>query len=243
MEIRRFYVDTGDISDGIITVKGDEFVHMTKILRHKVGYKIVVNNNFDGYDYYAVITDIGKDSARAEIVEKVINDTDTSVDITLMQALPKGDKSDFIAQKATELGIKKIIFFISEFTAEKKFNLDRIRRITLEACKQCGRAFVPSVETVYAINELPIGEYDKVILMNEHERKISLSDIAIEKDTAKVALIVGSEGGFSTNEVSEFMAKGALSVSLGKRILRAETASIVAMSIVMYKLGEMDINN
>lgn len=243
MEIRRFYVDTGDISDGIITVKGDEFVHMTKILRHKVGYKIVVNNNFDGYDYYAVITDIGKDSARAEIVEKVINDTDTSVDITLMQALPKGDKSDFIAQKATELGIKKIIFFISEFTAEKKFNLDRIRRITLEACKQCGRAFVPSVETVYAINELPIGEYDKVILMNEHERKISLSDIAIEKDTAKVALIVGSEGGFSTNEVSEFMAKGALSVSLGKRILRAETASIAAMSIVMYKLGEMDINN
>lgn len=236
-------MDTGDISDGIITVKGDEFVHMTKILRHKVGYKIVVNNNFDGYDYYAVITDIGKDSARAEIVEKVINDTDTSVDITLMQALPKGDKSDFIAQKATELGIKKIIFFISEFTAEKKFNLDRIRRITLEACKQCGRAFVPSVETVYAINELPIGEYDKVILMNEHERKISLSDIAIEKDTAKVALIVGSEGGFSTNEVSEFMAKGALSVSLGKRILRAETASIAAMSIVMYKLGEMDINN
>lgn len=243
MEIRRFYVDTGDISDGIITVKGDEFVHMTKILRHKVGYKIVVNNNFDGYDYYAVITDIGKDSARAEIVEKVINDTDTSVDITLMQALPKGDKSDFIAQKATELGIKKIIFFISEFTAEKKFNLDRIRRITLEACKQCGRAFVPSVETVYAINELPIGEYDKVILMSEHERKISLSDIAIEKDTAKVALIVGSEGGFSTEEVNEFIVKGAISVSLGKRILRAETASIAAMSIVMYKFGEMDINN
>lgn len=243
MEIRRFYVDTGDISDGIITVKGDEFVHMTKILRHKVGYKIVVNNNFDGYDYYAVITDIGKDSVRAEIVEKVINDTDTSVDITLMQALPKGDKSDFIAQKATELGIKKIIFFSSEFTAEKKFNLDRIRRITLEACKQCGRAFVPSVETVYAINELPIGEYDKVILMSEHERKISLSDIAIEKDTAKVALIVGSEGGFSTEEVNELIFKGAISVSLGKRILRAETASIAAMSIVMYKLGEMDINN
>lgn len=243
MEIRRFYVDTGDISDGIITVKGDEFVHMTKILRHKVGYKIVVNNNFDGYDYYAVITDIGKDSARAEIVEKVINDTDTSVDITLMQALPKGDKSDFIAQKATELGIKKIIFFISEFTAEKKFNLDRIRRITLEACKQCGRAFVPSVEMVYSINELPIGEYDKVILMSEHERKISLSDIAIEIDTAKVALIVGSEGGFSTEEVNELIFKGAISVSLGKRILRAETASIAAMSIVMYKLGEMDINN
>lgn len=243
MEIRRFYVETGDISDGIITVKGDEFVHMTKILRHKVGYKIVVNNNFDGYDYYAAITDIGKESARAEIVEKVINDTDTSVDITLMQALPKGDKSDFIAQKATELGIKKIIFFISEFTAEKKFNLDRIRRITLEACKQCGRAFVPSVETVYAINELPIGEYDKVILMSEHERKISLSDIAIEKDTAKVALIVGSEGGFSTEEVNELIFKGAISVSLGKRILRAETASIAAMSIVMYKLGEMDINN
>lgn len=243
MEIRRFYVDTGDISDGIITVKGDEFVHMTKILRHKVGYKIIVNNNLDGFDYYAVITDIGKESARAEIVDKVINDTVSNVDVTLMQALPKGDKSDFIAQKATELGVKKIIFFLSEFTTEKKINIDRIKRITLEACKQCGRAFVPSVETVYAINELPIGEYDKVILMSEHERKISLSDIAIEKDTAKVALIVGSEGGFSTEEVNELICKGAISVSLGKRILRAETASIAAMSIVMYKLGEMDINN
>lgn len=243
MEIRRFYVDTGDIRDGFITVKGDEFVHMTKILRHKVGYKIVVNNNFDGYDYYAVIAEIGKDSARAEIVDKVINDTASSVDVTLMQALPKGDKPDFIAQKATELGLKKIIFFISEFTAEKKLNLDRIRRITLEACKQCGRAFVPSVETVDTIDELPIDEYDNVILLSEHEQCVSLSDVTIKKDKSKVALIVGSEGGFSTEEVSEFVAKGALSVSLGKRILRAETASIAAISIVMYKLGEMDINN
>lgn len=242
MEIRRFYVDSGDICGGFVTVKGDEFIHMTKILRHKVGYKIVVNNNFDGYDYYAVITEIGKDSARAEIVEKVINDTDTSVEITLMQALPKGDKSDFIAQKATELGLKKIIFFISEYTAEKKLNLDRIRRITLEACKQCGRAFVPSVETVSSVSELPIGEYDKVILMSEHERKHSLSDITIEKGKAKIALIVGSEGGFAAEEVDEFVAKGAVSVSLGKRILRAETASVAAMSITLYKLGEMDIN-
>lgn len=242
MEIRRFYVDSGDICDGFVTVKGDEFIHMTKILRHKVGYKIVVNNNFDGYDYYAVITEIGKDAARAEIIEKAINDTGTSVEITLMQALPKGDKSDFIAQKATELGVKKIIFFISEFTAEKKLNLDRIRRITLEACKQCGRAFVPSVEILNSVDELLISEYDKVILMSEHERELSLSDVKIVRDKKKVALIVGSEGGFSDREVNEFVAKGAISVSLGKRILRAETASVAAMTIIMYKLGEMDIN-
>lgn len=242
MEIRRFYVDSGDICDGFVTVKGDEFIHMTKILRHKVGFKIVVNNNFDGYDYYAVITEIGKDSARAEIVEKVINDTDTSVEITLMQALPKGDKSDFIAQKATELGVKKIIFFISEFTAEKKLNLDRIRRITLEACKQCGRAFIPSVEMLNSVGELPTGEYDQVVLMSEHERMLSMSDVKIERDKKKVALIVGSEGGFSDREVDELVAKGAISVSLGKRILRAETASVAAMTIIMYKLGEMDIN-
>lgn len=242
MEIRRFYVDSGDICDGFVTVKGDEFIHMTKILRHKIGYKIVVNNNFDGYDYYAVITEIGKDAARAKIIEKAINDTGTSVEITLMQALPKGDKSDFISQKATELGVEKIIFFISEFTAEKKLNLDRIRRITLEACKQCGRAFVPSVEILNSVDELLISEYDKVILMSEHERELSLSDVKIESDKKKVALIVGSEGGFSDREVNEFVTKGAISVSLGKRILRAETASVAAMTIIMYKLGEMDIN-
>lgn len=242
MEIRRFYVDKGDIRDGFVTVKGDEYIHMTKILRHKVGYKIIVNNNSDGFDYYAVITDIGKESARAEIVDTVINDTVSNVDVTLLQALPKGDKSDFIAQKATELGVKKIVFFLSEFTAEKKINIDRIKRITLEACKQCGRAFVPKVEFVNTIAELLIERYDKVIFMNEHERKMSFSDLSFSNDKEKkVALIVGSEGGFSDREVCEICDKGAVSVSLGKRILRAETASVASMSIVMYKLGEMDI--
>lgn len=242
MEIRRFYVDKGDIRDGFVTVKGDEYIHMTKILRHKVGYKIIVNNNFDGFDYYAVISDIGKESARAEIVDTVINDTVSNVDVTLLQALPKGDKSDFIAQKATELGVKKIVFFLSEFTAEKKINIDRIKRITLEACKQCGRAFVPEVEFVNTIAELLIERYDKVIFMNEHERKMSFSDLSFSNDKEKkVALIVGSEGGFSNREVNEICDKGAISVSLGKRILRAETASVASMSIVMYKLGEMDI--
>lgn len=242
MEIRRFYVDKDDIADGFVTVKGDEYIHMTKILRHKVGYKIIVNNNLDGFDYYAVITDIGKESARAEIVDKVINDTVSNVDVTLMQALPKGDKSDFIAQKATELGVKKIIFFLSEFTTEKKINIDRIKRIMLEACKQCGRAFVPEVELVNTIGELSIEQYDTVIFMNEHEREMSFSDVSFNNDKEKkVALIVGSEGGFSNREVNEICDKGAVSVSLGKRILRAETASVASMSIVMYKLGEMHI--
>lgn len=242
MEIRRFYVDKGDFADGFVTVKGDEYIHMTKILRHKVGYKIIVNNNLDGFDYYAIITDIGKESARAEVVDTVINDTVSKVNVTIMQALPKGDKSDFIAQKATELGVKKIIFFLSEFTAEKKINIDRIKRITLEACKQCGRAFVPEVEVVNTIADLSIEQYDKVIFLNEHERKMSFSDVSFSNDKEKkVALIVGSEGGFSDREICEICDKGAVSVSLGKRILRAETASVVSMSIVMYKLGEMDI--
>lgn len=242
MEIRRFCVDKDDIADGFVTVKGDEYIHMTKILRHKVGYKIIVNNNLDGFDYYAVITDIGKESARAEIVDKVINDTVSNVDVTLMQALPKGDKSDFIAQKATELGVKKIIFFLSEFTTEKKINIDRIKRIMLEACKQCGRAFVPEVEFVNTVTELSIEQYDKVVFMNEHEQAMSFSDVSFDNiKEKKVALIVGSEGGFSKREVCEICDKGAVSVSLGKRILRAETASVASMSIVMYKLGEMDI--
>lgn len=242
MEIRRFYVDKDDIVDGFVTVKGDEYIHMTKILRHKVGYKIIVNNNLDGFDYYAVITDIGKESARAEIVDKVINDTVSNVNVTLMQALPKGDKSDFIAQKATELGVKKIIFFLSEFTTEKKINIDRIKRITLEACKQCGRAFVPKVEFVNTITELSIEQYDKVVFMNEHEQEMSFSDVSFDNiREKKVALIVGSEGGFSKREACEICDKGAVSVSLGKRILRAETASVASMSIVMYKLGVMDI--
>lgn len=242
MEIRRFYVDKDDIRDDFVTVKGDEYIHMTKILRHKVGYKIIANNNFDGLDYYAVITDIGKDLATAEIKDIIVNDTVSNVSVTLMQALPKGDKSDFITQKATELGVNKIVFFLSEFTAEKKINIDRIKRITLEACKQCGRAFVPEVEFVNTIAELLIERYDKVIFMNEHERKMSFSDVSFSNDKEKkVALIVGSEGGFSDREVCEICDKGAVSVSLGKRILRAETAAVAAMSIAMYKLGEMDI--
>ena len=117
MDIRRFYVSEDDITDNVVTICGDEFWHLTKVLRYKVGYKIIVCNNVDGKDYLCKINFIDKDYCQAIIEDVFDNECKTKVEVSLFQALPKGDKADLILQKAVELGVKNIFFFSSEFVA------------------------------------------------------------------------------------------------------------------------------
>ena len=138
MDIKRFYVNADDITDNVVTILGDEFWHLTKVLRYKTGYQIIVCNNQDGKDYLCKITLIDKDYAQAIVQDIVDNECKTKVNVTLFQALPKGDKADLIVQKAVELGVQDIYFFNSSFVSEAKFNLDRLNKINVEACKQCG---------------------------------------------------------------------------------------------------------
>ncbi len=241
MEIRRFYVSQDDIIDNIVTICGDEFWHLTKVLRYKVGYKIIVCNNVDGKDYYCTIKRIEKDYCEAVIEDIKDNECKTKTEIILFQALPKGDKADLIVQKAVELGVSNIYLFESDFVAEKKFNLDRLNKINLEACKQCGRSRISNIFGLLSFEQMTelLGKFDKVLLCYENEKVNNIKSELTAFNGESIAIIIGSEGGFSEEEVAICKDKGASIVTLGSRIMRCETASIVVCGVVLYELGEM----
>ncbi len=241
MEIRRFFVPNEAAYDNYITIDGDQFIHMTKVLRYKVGYELILCLD-DGLDYHCTIMEIDKKSAKARIdlVEK--NNAVPYTKITLYQALPKGDKLDLITQKCTELGIYAIKPFTSRYTNETKFNLDRIKKIGLEACKQCGRGKLPIIGELTDFDTMleDAMKNDILIMPYENAQFGKISSIRNLKKAKTIGIIIGSEGGFAEEEVKKAKKEAkAKIVSLGNRILRCETAAIVANTLVMYEIGEL----
>jgi 16S rRNA (uracil1498-N3)-methyltransferase len=240
MEIRRFFVDNSNVSESAVRIDGAEFLHLKNVLRLKEGYTIVVSAG-DGVDRYCTINKIAKDYAQASIISKAENRTETKNALVLFFGLLKGGKTDFVIQKAAELGIRKVVPFVSKFCSEKSANLDRLKKIALEASKQCGRAAVTEVGQPIAFSEIFEQDYIKdfktLVMPYELESKRSISEVEFWGDTA---LIIGSEGGFSEEEASLAQSRGFTLVSLGRRILRAETAAVVAASAALLKLGELD---
>ncbi len=238
MEIRRFFVNPSDINEGVITISGDEFLHMTKVLRYKVGFKAIVCAN-DGVERLCTIERVERDFAILNIDEERVQDS-KNCHVTLYAGLLKNNKLDFAIQKAVELGVDRIVPFISQNTAETKFSLDRARKIALESAKQCGSAYLTVVDDVKTFDEVfcDFLSFDNVLFAYEGEKKHRIKDANLS--IKSIALIVGSEGGFTQEETQMAKDKGAEIVTLGKRILRAETASIVSATLLLDALGELD---
>ena len=233
MEIKRFFVDPSiRLSVGDLPiVSGDEFVHAVKVSRYKVGYKLILSNG-DGYNYFCSVTDIGKDSFTCLVEKAIKNANELSRPLALY--LCAIEKSDLAVQKATEVGATEIHLMISKFTNAKNQNLDRLRKIALESAKQCGRAVVPRifapVSYEEAICEATVN-HDDVIFCYELAKGRRIRDV-MDRNAASHALIVGSEGGFSEEEVEYAKGRGAKVVTLGRRILRAETACIAGLVLL-----------
>lgn len=238
MEIRRFFVDKKDIVDGKITLTGDEFYHMTKVLRYKVGYKAVILAN-DGIERHSVVEEIGKDSAILAVENEVVADRKNAT-ITLYAGLLKNNKLDFVVQKGVELGVDNIVPFISQNSAETKFNSERANKIALESAKQCGSVYLSKVGDLVDYDKVidDFKCYDKVIFAYENEKTNRIVDAV--KGAKKLAIVVGPEGGFTPEETEMAIENGATVVTLGRRILRAETASIVSATLALESLGELD---
>lgn len=238
MEIRRFFVNKNAISNGKITVIGDEFLHMTKVLRYKVGFQAIVCAN-DGVENHCTIEEIGKDYALLNIDKSVVVDR-KNVSLTLYAGLLKNNKLDFVIQKAVELGVDRVVPFVSANSAETKFSRERGERIALEAAKQCGSAYLSNVGELESFEQVlsEIKNYDAVLFAYEGEKQNNIKTSNLTGQN--IALIVGSEGGFKQEEADEAKEKGAEIVTLGRRILRAETASIVLATLTLDKLGELD---
>ena len=230
MDIRRFYVERENIKGNYAYLTGDEFYHVTKVMRYKVGYKLIICVG-DGYDYYCEISRVNHYDLECKIVEKVFNDRELSTNLTLYLGLIRSERLDVAVQKAVEIGVNRIVPVITEFTSEKTFKRDRAERIIVEACKQCARAVLPKIEDPITFKEAVDEAKGSKLMAYEKEREVKAKEAfaSLEKD---VSLLIGSEGGFTDEEVKYAKEKGFTTFSLGKRILKSETAVIAATSAI-----------
>ncbi|MDI3310594.1 MAG: 16S rRNA (uracil(1498)-N(3))-methyltransferase [Thermoanaerobacterium sp.] len=244
--MRKFFIKDEDIKDGIVRIYGDDAHHIKDVLRLKIGTNLVVSNGVKQYN--ASIFSIESTSVLLKIVDEFHQIVESTINVTLFQGLPKSNKMDLIVQKSTEIGIKKIVPVETEFSVikvkEKSIGnkINRWNKISQEASKQSGRLTVPEVlEPVsfdIAVNY--IYDFDLCIIPYEREFNVRLKDVLKENHDAKnICIFIGPEGGFSDHEVAMATKNGAVPVTLGPRILRTETAGIVAGSIILYELGDL----
>lgn len=236
-----FFIDPNQLTPTTATITGDEARHLRQVLRLKAGDRIEL---FDGHGtrIEARIEQLSKDMVVAEILTSHALAA-TPPFVHLGQALLKGKKMDLVVQKATELGIHAIHPFTSEFcTAKDTPGGKDLRwdRIIMEACKQSGRPLPPRCEAVTEFAGLlaQAAPFDHKIILWEKEESRPLTfppSTAIES----VLVLVGPEGGFADHEVAAAVQAGFIPVTLGRRILRAETASLAAMAISQYLLGNL----
>lgn len=239
--MKRFFIEKEKQNNQTVIIEGEEFHHMTNVLRLNQGDEIEICFN-DGMIHSAILEEINKKFARANIVESKESRAEAKIEVVLFQALPKGEKMDWIVQKATELGITSIVPFESRFTVAKiGAASERLQKIAVQSSKQCGRAVVLKVITPLKFKEMiaMLNQYDIVLFANETEQEQGFFSLK-EYDGKRVAIIVGSEGGFASEEIEQIVAlQNVHSISLGNRILRCETAAITLAGIVMHELGEL----
>jgi 16S rRNA (uracil1498-N3)-methyltransferase len=233
----RFFSDNIDPDSDTIVIESEDAKHITSVLRLKKGDKAIICDK-NCTDYLCELESGDKNYAEFRIIESKRNSAEPDVEITLFQAVPKNDKLDFIVQKATELGVTRIVPFISKRcvskpdskSAEKK--VQRLQRICYEASKQCGRGIIPEVmpftDFKSAVNSID-NNTTALIFYECGGEKIKNIDLSKKK----IAIFIGSEGGFEKEEVDFAISKGFISAYLGERILRCETAPIAALAVLM----------
>ena len=240
----RFYVPAPRIEKGMLRIEGNEVKHIRRVLRLKAGDGIIVFDSL-GKEYEGTIIEEATSSVVIKIQNIFLSKRDSPLDVTLAQSLLKGEKMDYLIQKATELGVKEIIPFFSSRSVpllEKSGKLKRYHRwgrIAIEASKQCGRGVVPKIEPLQDYSEILHMTYPDSLRLILWEREGGKLKEVLErsKEKTRIFFIVGPEGGFSLDEVEDAKRAGFIPVTLGKRILRAETASLCLLSILKYELG------
>lgn len=238
-----FFADKDAFLQDPIVLEGEEANHIIKVLRMNEGDNLTV---FDGEGNCAdgTIEKIDGKVVYVNAQNRYKSETEPQLKITLFQGIPKNPKMDLIIQKATELGVTRIVpvntkRIVAKIDKENK--LERLRRIAFEAAKQCGRAYIPKVDYPVsfekALEEMAL--HDAAIIPYECEKDGKIGD-AIKKGIGTLAIMIGPEGGFEEEEVKKAEGIGAKRVTLGKRILRTETAGLIASALCLYIAGDME---
>ena len=242
----RFFVPDSGFSNFDVTIVGTDAHHISYALRMAAGEEITVCD-MQGRTHRCVLEALDGETVRAKIIETVVSDTESPVKLHLFQAYPKSDKLEFIVQKAVELGVCEITPFESE-RCIKRPKADKIAHVTerqnkiaAEAAKQCGRSVLPHVNEPISFAQMltQASAYPLCLFCYEGDGTRSLREICAEfPNVREIALVVGSEGGFSAGEAEAAKNIGLCMTGLGKRILRCETAPIYALSAIscLYEL-------
>lgn len=239
--MRRFF--PREIRDGIAYIDGAEAAHLSRVLRMGPGDRVVLADQ--GMEHEAELTAVGKEEAQARILETRACPGEPRAHITLCAAYMKADKMELIAQKATELGVSRFQPFFSSRCVKQPAGkseekaLERMERISWEAVKQCGRAKPMEIGRPLPMEELleTVRQAELAIFAYEAAEQPLREALAKARGKTNVCLVVGSEGGFSPEEAAQIAEAGAMSVSLGPRILRGETAAIAITAAVAWEMG------
>ena len=245
--MQKFFVEENQIENDKINIIGEDVKHISSVLRMQKGEKILIGSKETLETYLTEIEQIEKEKVVVKIIEKHDTQTESNVEIDLYQGLPKADKMELIIQKTTEIGISKVIpvdmvrciVKLNEKDAKKK--IERWQKVAEGAAKQSKRSKIPEIKNKIKIKDLEniISQYDAFIVAYEEENEITLKQELKklrEQEKYKIGILVGPEGGITKEEIEKLTSYNAKVVTLGKRILRTETAPIVLTSNIIYEL-------
>lgn len=244
----KFFVNENQIHSNIIEILDEDVNHIKNVLRLNVDEEIKICDSSNSKNYNCKIISISSQKIECEILSELQNEAEGNVEIHIFQGLPKADKMELIIQKGTELGVaeyipvsfKRSIVKLSGKDEIKK--IDRWNKISEVAAKQSGRDMIPKVRNIESVKNIAskINDYDLFLVAYENEKenyiKNELLEIKPKKDSYKIAVVIGPEGGIDEQEINILKDAGAHIISLGRRILRTETVALQVASIIMYEL-------
>lgn len=244
----KFFAPRDNISENEIIIDNEDVGHITRVLRLSEGDTIDICDGM-GFDYTAEICSVEKKRIVCSIKERRRSDTEPDIEVTLFQGIPKASKMEYIIQKTTELGITRIVPCImsrcvSKVDGKEDKKTERWRKIAEAAAKQSGRGIIPKVSEAvdFAAAVDMMTEYDICFAPYECETDGNLKKTLTQTSNApkKIAFMVGPEGGYDLSEVDLLHKKGIPTVTLGRRILRTETAGEAVLAMIMYELGDIN---
>ena len=242
----RYFCTDDNIKNNKVTVEGGDAKHLKTILRAQLGDKISVVT--ESKEYIAEIESINKEDLICTLVEETVTNNETKINITLCQGIPKQTKMETIIQQNVELGVKSFIPLITERTVVKlneknreQKKLDRWQKIAKESAKQSKRNIIPEVNDIMTVKELieKLKTEDAMVIVPYELEDVKLLKDVLQEPKQNYYIIIGPEGGFDINEIEMLQEIGAHIVTLGKRILRTETAGVVTSAIIIYACNEM----
>jgi 16S rRNA (uracil1498-N3)-methyltransferase len=242
--VPRFFVPQRDVVDGKARLQGGEFRHLQRVLRLREGDGVTLFDDA-GIEHEGVIVSLSPRVATVRITASAAPARESPIAVTLYQGVPKGRKMDLIVEKATELGAVSIVPFVSAFgttsVAAAQSKRERWQRIALAAAKQSGRTTIPEIGATLTFPEVVTAAagMHRALLFFEQAGSAAIP-VGDAPTGGTAAVIVGPEGGLSSEEASRAQNAGIAVCGLGPRILRTETAAIVALALVQARFGDLD---